>query len=326
LKKLLAFFFLVALLIAGYLAYGLIFPAGSSQQKFVLLRPGSSTRRIAQQLQSEGVIRSWLAFLLWHYWKVKPLKAGEYLFDRPASAIEVYDRLSRGDSYLHEVVIPEGYNIYDIANAIEAAGLGSAEEFRDAALSGSAMVADLDPQAKSLEGYLFPDTYRFTRTQNVHDIVGAMVRRFRQEAREINLVSDIHRVVTMASIVEKETAAPEERPLVASVYYNRLARNMQLGADPTVIYAALLEHHYRGTIYASDLQSDSPYNTYKIAGLPPGPIANPGRTALLAAMHPAQTDYLYFVSDNNGHHRFARTAEEHDKNVAAYRRAVAGGH
>ena len=129
--------------------------------------------------------------------------------------------------------------------------------------------------------------------------------------------------MTIASIVEKETAVPEERPLVASVYYNRLARNMMLGADPSVVYAALVAGRYRGTIYQSDLQFDSPYNTYKYAGLPPGPISNPGAASLEAAMNPAHTDYLYFVSDNNGHHRFSRTAEEHERNVAAYRRAVA---
>ena len=152
-----------------------------------------------------------------------------------------------------------------------------------------------------------------------------MVHRFRQTAQKIGLLGrpDIHRIVTMASIVEKETAVPDERPLVASVYYNRLDRNMLLGADPTVIYAALLAGRYRGTIYQSDLQFDSPYNTYKYPGLPPGPIANPGAGSLEAAMHPAASEFLYFVSDNNGHHRFSRTAAEHDRNVAAYRKAVA---
>ena len=152
-----------------------------------------------------------------------------------------------------------------------------------------------------------------------------MVRRFRQEAQKIGLLGrpDIHRVVTMASIVEKETAVPDERSLVASVYFNRLDKNMLLGADPTVIYAALLAGRYRGTIYQSDLQFDSPYNTYKFPGLPPGPIANPGVASLQASMHPDLSEFLYFVSDNNGHHRFSRSAAEHDKNVAAYRKAAA---
>ena len=186
----------------------------------------------------------------------------------------------------------------------------------------------IDPQAQSLEGYLFPDTYQFTRVDTVPEIAAAMVHRFRQAAQKIGLLGrpDIHRIVTMASIVEKETAVPDERPLVASVYYNRLDRNMALGADPSVIYAALLAGRYRGTIYQSDLQFDSPYNTYKYPGLPPGPIANPGLASLQAAMHPAQSEFLYFVSDNNGHHRFSRSLEEHAKNVAAYRKAAGAAH
>jgi UPF0755 protein len=152
-----------------------------------------------------------------------------------------------------------------------------------------------------------------------------MIKRFRQEAHVLGLSDDVHRVVTMASIVEKETAVPDERPLIAGVFYNRLTQRMALDTDPSVIYAALLANRYRGTIYESDLKFSSPYNTYRNAGLPPGPIANPGKDSLLAAMHPAKTDYLYFVSDNQGHHRFARTLEEHQQNVAQYRRAVSAG-
>jgi UPF0755 protein len=322
LKKLLAFLFLIALVCAGYVAYGLLRPIGGQPQKSVLLKPGSSARHIAQQLKAEGVIPSWPAFLALYYWKAKPMKAGEYLFDRPANALEVYDRLARGDISAHAVVIPEGDNMFEIAAALEAAGLCSQQDFLNVARD-PALIADLDPQAHSLEGYLFPDTYEFTRTQNAHDMAAAMVHRFRQEARKIGLTADVHRVVTMASIVEKETAAAEERPLVASVYYNRLARNMALDADPTVIYAALLDGRYRGAIYESDLANRSPYNTYKVPGLPPGPIANPGEASLAAAIHPAQSDYLYFVSDNNGHHRFAATMAEHERNVIAYRRAAA---
>ena len=239
---------------------------------------------------------------------------------------EVWERLTRGDVYARTVVVPEGFNMYDIATAVEQAGLGPASDFLTAAQNDLFLLKDIDPDAKSLEGYLFPDTYQFTRIDSAHDIAAAMVHRFRQEAQKIGLLgrSDMHRVVTMASIVEKETADPNERPLVAGVYYNRLNRNMMLAADPSVIYAALLAGRYRGTIYASDLQYDSPYNTYKYPGLPPGPIANPGVASLQAAMHPKQTDYLYFVSDNNGHHRFARDSGRACRNVAAYRQ-VGGG-
>ena len=256
---------------------------------------------------------------------LKTLKAGEYKFDQPSSALEVWSRLVRGDVYARTVVVPEGFNMYDIAAAVEQAGLGPASDFLTAARSDIFLVRNLDPDAKSLEGYLFPDTYQFTRIDTAHDIAAAMVHRFRQEAQKIGLLgnADMHRVVTMASIVEKETADPRERSLVAGVYYNRLGRNMALAADPSVIYASLLAGRYRGTIYASDLQFDSPYNTYKFPGLPPGPIANPGVASLQAAMHPAHTEFLYFVSDNNGHHRFARDLQEHARNVAAYRRSVA---
>jgi peptidoglycan lytic transglycosylase G len=314
------------LALALWFAWAAFLPLQPAQTKFVLLRPGWSTRHIAQALQHEGVIRSSAAFLMLQYAEgTKTLKAGEYKFDEPASALQVWQRLVRGDVYARTVVVPEGYTMFDIAAVVEQAGLGTAADFLMAAKADVFLLRQIDPNAQSLEGYLFPDTYEFTRIDTAHDIAAAMVHRFRQEAQKIGLLgnADTHRIVTMASIVEKETAVPGERPLVASVYYNRLARNISLDADPSVVYASLLAGRYRGTIYQSDLQFDSPYNTYKYSGLPPGPIANPGVPSLLAAMHPAQSNFLYFVSDNNGHHRFARTAEEHAVNVAAYRHAVA---
>ncbi|MGZ4833326.1 MAG: endolytic transglycosylase MltG [Terriglobales bacterium] len=333
---------LVAVLAAGlWLAWALYLPVQPRGTQFVLLRPGWSSRHIATELQSAGVVRSARAFLLMHYALGRTLKAGEYKFDQPATARQVHDRLARGDIYVHYVTIPEGYNLYDIANAVQQAGLGSAQDFIKAAAGDVVFIRDLDPKAATLEGYLFPDTYGFTRTQSMHDMIATMVHRFRREAEQLGLICpvnpdpsaqtsasssgcpDLHAVVTMASIVEKETAVPEERPMVASVYYNRLRRGIALAADPTVIYAALVSGHYSGAIHQSDLQFNSPYNTYRNAGMPPGPIANPGRASLEAALHPASTEFLYFVSDGNGHHRFARTLDEHSRNVAAYRRAVA---
>jgi UPF0755 protein len=315
---------ILALAAGAVLAYGLLLPAGPTQQKLVQLKPGSSARHIATELANAGIIRSQFAFLAWHYLHGrKPLKAGEYAFDHRTNAREVYDRIARGDIYFHTLVVPEGFNIFDIASAIEAAELGKREDFLKVANTDMALVRDLDPQAPSLEGYLFPDTYHFTRTQSLHDMAAAMVRRFRQAAKEMGLNQNFHDVVTMASIVEKETGAPEERTEVASVFYNRLQKHMVLATDPSVIYAALLNGRYNGVIHQSDLHFESPYNTYRTAGLPPGPISNPGRASLQAAMHPAQTEYLFFVSDNQGHHRFARTDAEHVANVQAYRRAVA---
>jgi len=309
----------------AWLAWGLMSPVTPPGQKFVLLRSGLTTHRIAAELKYAGVIRNERAFLIWHYLHHKrSLKAGEYLFERPATIIDIHRRLERGDIYTHTVVVPEGFTMFDIAGAIEQSGLGSREDFLKVAQSDTDLIKDLAPQATSLEGYLFPDTYEFTRTQSMREIATLMVHHFRQVANTIGLTTDVHPTVTMASIVEKETAAPAERPLVASVYYNRLTKRMALDADPSVIYAELLAKTYSGALHHDDMQTKSPYNTYRCPGLPPGPIANPGRGSLEAAMHPASSNFLYFVSDGNGHHRFARSLEEHNQNVNAYRRAMRG--
>jgi UPF0755 protein len=321
LLKLLA---VTVLAVAGWLAWALWLPLRPPGQKFVLLHPGYSTRHIATELKSAGVIRSSTAFLLWHFIaRPHTLKAGEYLFDQPANSLQVHRRLIRGDVYVHTVVIPEGFNIFEVAQAIQGAGLGSQQDFLKAARGNAALIADLDPQATSLEGYLFPDTYQFTRTESATDMLAVMVHRFRAKTRSLGLTSNLHQVVTMASIVEKETAVPEERPLVASVYYNRLQQRVALDADPSIIYAELLAGTYSGALHHDDMQFDSPYNTYRHVGLPPGPIANPGVASLQAAMHPANSNYLYFVSAGDGHHRFAATLEEHNHNVALFRKAVA---
>ena len=322
-RKLLKLIFLAAVIAAGCAWYALYLPIGPTSAESVMLRPGSTARRIARELKAAGVIRSEWGFLALHAWRGKTLKAGEYRFDHPADARAVYERIARGDVVVHTVTIPEGYNLFETAAAVEGAGLGTRADFLKAAQE-VALISDLDPLAHSLEGYLFPDTYEFTRTQSMHDMAAQMVRRFRANARQIGLTQDYHRVVTMASIVEKETSVAEERPLVASVYYNRLAKDAALAADPTVVYASELAGKYDGVIHQSDLALDSPYNTYKYAGLPPGPIANPGRAALEAALHPAASDLLYFVADaaQPGHHRFAVTAAEHSRNVATYRKAA----
>ena len=336
---------------AGWFAWAVLTPVEPSGQTFVMLRPGYSTHRIAGELKAAGIIRSEEAFVLWHYvHRKRSLKAGEYLFDKPANIIDIQKRLLHGDVYYHAVVVPEGYTMFDVARAIEAAGLGPAEDFLKVAQSDTGMIADIAPNARSLEGYLFPETYQFTRMMTMDDMAAAMVKQFRHVARQISLIPatgdskedvlkagdpgpddtqagapiDVGPTVIMASIVEKETAVPEERPLVASVYYNRLKKHIALDADPSIIYAELLAGTYQGALHHADMQFRSPYNTYRNAGLPPGPIGNPGRSALEAAMHPAQSNFYYFVADSQGHHRFARTLEDHNKNVAAYRKAVRG--
>ncbi len=310
------------------MAWALMTPVTPEGQKFVLLRPGYSTRRIAAELEAAGVIRSRLGFILWQrIHRKQSLKAGEYLFDKTATTLDVHARLVHGDIYVHTVVIPEGFTMFDIAQAVQDAGLGSSQEFLAVVQSNTELISDLAPEAKSLEGYLFPNTYEFTKTQSMKDIAAAMVKQFRQVAEQIGLTAkgqntDVQKAVTMASIIEKETAIPEERTIVASVYYNRLARNIALQADPSVIYAELLNGNYAGALHHSDMRFQSAYNTYTHPGLPPGPIGNPGRNSLEAALHPALTDYFYFVSDGSGHHRFSRNLEEHNQNVAKLRQAV----
>jgi UPF0755 protein len=318
--------FLIAILAAGgYLAWLIYAPVTPPSDSSLLLRSGYSTRRIASELKNAGVIRNQYAFLLWHVLHPKPsLKAGEYRFEHRDSLPQVYSRIARGDIYFHVVTIPEGYTMFDIAKAMEDAGLGPSADFLHVATTQTQLISDLAPNAKSLEGYLFPNTYQFTRTQSLEEMAATMVHQFRQVAQQIGLNSnsDVPTIVTMASIVEKETAAPEERARVASVYYNRLAQRMALDADPSIIYAELLNGSYQGALHHADMSVNSPYNTYRFPGLPPGPIGNPGRTALEAALHPETTDFLYFVADGAGHHRFAHSIEEHNRNVAAYRRSL----
>ncbi|MGP8253467.1 MAG: endolytic transglycosylase MltG [Terracidiphilus sp.] len=320
----------VALAVVGAAAWLAFTPYGPSTETFVELDPGSSTQTVGRVLEKAGVVRSQYAFDLLRLFKRGALRAGEYRFDGPATAVEVYARIARGDIYTRALTIPEGSNIFDIATRVEENGFGSRQDFLDAVVNQASLISDIDPGARSLEGYLFPDTYRFARDVKPEQIAGAMVRRFRAVAAQLGLKDNFHPVVTVASLVERETAVDAERPLVASVFENRLHKNMPLMTDPAVIYGLELEGIWRGTIYQSDLKRDTAYNTYIHAGLPPGPIANPGIPSLRAAMNPATTNYLYFVAagaNAQGHSVFAATLDEHNREVANYRRAVkkAGG-
>jgi UPF0755 protein len=326
--------FLVLLLAAGAGAAWVLFaPFGPATETFVEIAPGSSTSRIGRQLEAAGIVRSRYGFDVMRWGTRGTLKSGEYRFDHPAAVADVYERIARGDVFTKAVTIPEGANIFEVAVRLEQAGFGGAQDFLDTAATQVRLVTDLDPGAKSLEGYLFPDTYHFQRKATAAQICAAMVRRFRAVAGQIGLIGlkgNVHRVVTLASLVERETALDAERPLVASVFENRLAKKMPLMTDPSVIYGLELEGRWRGVIHESDLKFNTPYNTYLHAGLPPGPVANPGLRSLKAAMEPAKTTYLYFVAagaDPQGGSRFSSTSAEHARNVAGYRNAVkkAGG-
>jgi UPF0755 protein len=340
--RLIRFFLLLIVAAAAFAAWSALTPVQPKEPVTLTFPAGASSVTIAQGLEQNGVIRNAQSFLLLHLLdRGHRLKAGEYRFEKPASAWMILRRLTRGDVVMHSVVIPEGYNTFEIAAALEKAGLGNASDFLKVFHKDTELVASLDPAAPSLEGYLFPDTYSFTRTQKPHEIAAIMVRRFLHEARAIGLEGPaVHKTVTLASIVEKESAKSDERAHIAGLYSKRLSQNMPLDADPTVIYAALLEGRNldgagkksgepaeaekKTTIYRSDLRSSSAYNTYKNAGLPPGPIACPGRASLEAAMRPEATNDLYFVAvgDNSGRHRFSPTYAGQEKNVAAYRRTA----
>jgi UPF0755 protein len=321
----------VLLIAACGLAWVILAPFGPNSETFVELAPGSSTMQMGRKLEAAGIVRSQYAFDLLRWLRRGALRAGEYRFDHPASAVEVYARIARGDVFTITVTIPEGANVFDIATRLEQAGFGPRQSFLDESRQQAKLVTDLDPSAKTLEGYLFPDTYRFARKATPAQICANMVRRFRTVATQLGLRQQVHAVVTMASLVERETAIDAERPLVASVFVNRLAKKMPLGTDPAVIYGLEINDRWRGTIYKSDLKLDTPYNTYLHSGLPPGPIANPGVKSLRAAMNPAKSDYLYFVaagSNPQGHSLFSASLDDHTRNVSTYRQAVkkkAGG-
>jgi len=317
--------FLVVIGAGGVAAWLVFTPYGPETETFVEVAPGTPAARIGRELEAAGIVRSRYAFDLVRMYRHGTLKAGEYSFDHPMTVLDVYEKIHRGDVYTKTLVVPEGANIFDVAARFEEAGFGTAREFLEQGASATKLIADLDPGARTLEGYLFPDTYRFPRTATAQQVAAAMVKQFRVEAEQIGLKENVHAVVTMASLVERETALDTERPLVASVFENRLDKKMPLMTDPSVIYGLEVRKLWRGTIYASDLRRDTPYNTYLHAGLPPGPIASPGLRSLRAAMHPAQTDYLYFVAAGNnpqGRSMFASTLEEHQRNVQGYRQAM----
>jgi len=298
---------------------------GFRQPVIVDFPKGTNAQAMAEVLARSGVVE-----YAWQFLFVRALnpgarlQAGEYRFTHADSPRQVFDRIVRGDVFFYELVVPEGSNIFDIAASIDGFGFMQGSDFLRAARDPS-LIRDLAPQAPNLEGYLFPSTYRVTRSTTVDQLCRTMTDLFRKHWRELQTTGTTmaaNDAVTLASLVEKETAIPQERPTIASVYRNRLRSGMALDCDPTTIYAALLEQRYHGTIYRSDLNSANNYNTYQHTGLPPGPIANPGIASLKAALAPADTDFLYFVAkpDGSGSHQFSRTMAEHNRAVQLYRR------
>ncbi len=288
---------------------------------------GEPVAQTARRLEEQGVVASALLLrtALWLQGSEASIKAGTYRFDRPLSLPEVLHKLTSGDVAYQRVTIPEGYDLAQIMALLVEAGLGSVPGYA-AAIRRTASIQDLDPLATDLEGYLLPDTYHFDFHSSEEAVLARMLANFRafwdagrsERARRLGMT--VREVVTLASLVEKETGTPSERPLVSAVFHNRLRLGMKLMCDPTVIYAVRAVKDYDGIIHQSDLRLDSPYNTYLYAGLPPGPICNPGRAALDAALQPAETDYLYFVSRNDGTHHFSAGYDQHRRAVNRYQR------
>lgn len=299
--------------------------AATADPLLIEIPSGLGPQAIGQKLIAAGVVRDQWTYrvAIWRSGQARRLQAGEYRFDRPMSALEVIGKIARGEVDLLPLTFPEGLTLREMARVFETSGFGTATDFLSAA-SAASLIRAVDPEASDLEGYLFPDTYSLSRHTDAPTLVRTMVDRFvKTLTPEIRAAAQarglsVRQLVTLASIVEKETGKPEERPVVASVYSNRLRIDMPLQCDPTVIFALLRAGRYTGNLRRDDLQFDSPYNTYRYPGLPPGPVAAPGAASLLAAAQPATTEFLYFVSRNDGSHVFAKTLSEHNRNVQQF--------
>jgi UPF0755 protein len=324
----LAAFAVAAFAIAAAAAYWLFGPyRGFGAETFVDIEHGMSSRAIARELARHGVVRSsWTFLAIRALHPTATLQAGEYRFGTAQTPWGVFDKIRSGDVFYEDLVVPEGSNLYDIANTLRTMDTVNGDAFLRASEKANS-IRNLDPYAPDLEGFLFPSTYRLTHTTPAARLCRMMIADFRKTWTALGGPengAEIHRIVTVASLIEKETAVADERPLIASVFYNRLRLGMPLQCDPTTVYAAIRDNRYRGAIHKSDLANDDPYNTYTHPGLPPGPICNPGKASLEAALHPAKTDYLYFVAkgDGSGRHTFSATLADHVRAVVAYRKAV----
>jgi len=340
LKYLLALLLLIVLIAGGAAAwiwYGFTQPyqGFAAGGVFVDVPHGASQRYVAYLLQKNGVVRSALAMRIYARRHPKrTMQAGEYLFDHAMTGSEVFWKLANGEVFQQPFTVREGETMFDIARELETGKFMRAGDFLYAA-GDPALIRDFAPGAQTLEGFLFPATYQLPRHPAASELSAEMVHKFKEEWKRIapppagGATNEgdhraVNRIVTLASLVERETPKPEERPLVAGAFENRLRKGMRLQCDPTVIYGMERLGKYNGTLTGKDLSFDSLYNTYEHGGLPPGPIGNPGEASLRAALRPAETNYLYFVANTQGGHFFSATLAEHNKNVVKYRRLMAG--
>ncbi|GAK56810.1 aminodeoxychorismate lyase [Candidatus Vecturithrix granuli] len=312
--------------IAGIKVYAFLTipPDGEAAERILLIQPGTPLRRIAETLQEASVISDKNLFMILarFYKKGKSVKAGEYQFTTSMLPTEVLTKLQDGKIYFRSATIPEGYTLRQIAELLAEQGLVDKKKFL-AIVFNPDTAAEFKLEAPNLEGYLFPNTYYIHRGMEEKAIIQEMVNEFwqvmtpdlQEEIRQKGFT--VHEIMTLASIVEKEARVPEERELISAVYHNRLKIKMKLDSDPSVIYGI---EDFDGNLTRSDLEKDTPYNTYKRRGLPPGPIANPGRPSIMAAIRPAEVKYLYFVARNDGTHHFSLTYQEHLRAVREYQK------
>lgn len=303
-------------------------PTTPTADSVFAVRSGESALQILRHLESEGHIRSAFLARIYLRWGMgaPDLRAGEYELEPALSTVAVLEKLRRGEVRTLAVTLVEGLTVEETAQAIAAAGLGEIDRIR-AEFASPVRVLDLDPSATDLEGYLFPETYRFARATGEGEIADTLTATFRRRydtrVRPLRAADDarpLRELVILASLVEKEAKLDPERALIAAVYANRLRRGIGLYADPTIIYALKLLGRWDGNLRRSDLRMESPWNTYRVPGLPPGPICSPGLASLEAAAHPAGVDYLYFVSRNDGSHVFSASLEEHNRNVERWQK------
>lgn len=316
-------FILVVFLSLG-LGLFLISPADrEGKEEVFIVRDGSSLREVAQDLEKGGLVKSKTLFVLWSRMMghSKGIKSGEYILSASMPPVKILEKLRRGLILTHIITIPEGYTREEIADLLDAKELVDRNLFLSL-MEEEAVLQKYGVSGPNLEGYLFPDTYQFGRGVSPSLVIDTMVRRFWQmvgpftdRARETGM--SMGEIVTLASIVEKETGRREERALIASVFLNRLKRGMRLESDPTVIYGL---ERFDGDLRKKDLAQESPYNTYLVHGLTPGPICSPGLESIKAVIFPAQTEYVYFVSKNDGSHHFSKTLSEHNRAVEKYQR------
>ncbi len=328
-----AFILLVPALAAKWLLKELETPyySAPSQETFVDIPRGAGTKQITDLLAKEGILHSRLPFIVYMRWRSleRRIQAGEYRFDKPATPIQIARRLIRGDAYSRSITIPEGLTAFETIDLLAKNGLGTADEL-EAAIHNVHWIRDMDPTAKNLEGYLFPETYRFGRKDDSEKIIRTILQEFRSRFARIRQQAskdsglNIPEAVTLASMIEKEAKIPEEAPLIASVLLNRLKKGIPLACDATIIYALKISGTYNGNLRKADLSLESPYNSYRHRNLPPGPIANPGESSLTAALNPAHTDFLYYVSRNDGTHQFSKDYQSHLHAVNRYQKSLLG--